>query len=273
MAKPKLNGVTAVIVAAGRGSRLSPHTDKTPKCMLAFAGRTLLEWQCAALRAAGVEDIGVVTGYLADRVVTTGLRKWHNPKWDSTNMVTSLLAARTALRSGNDIIICYGDIVIEPRLIETLLNTPDDIATVVDRNWLALWQARAEDPLADAESLSIDAVGHITDIGRKVDRVETIEAQYIGLTRLTVSGMGRFLDFHASLNDGDQCLEGRPVQQSYMTDILRGMIEAGMPIAAAAVAGGWIEFDTTADLELYTRLLQEGRLDKFFRLPGEATPW
>jgi NDP-sugar pyrophosphorylase family protein len=43
----------AVILSAGKGSRLLPLTEDRPKCLLEFSGRTLLEWQLDALRAGG----------------------------------------------------------------------------------------------------------------------------------------------------------------------------------------------------------------------------
>ena len=62
----------AVILSAGKGSRLYPHTEDKPKCLLPLAGRTLLEWQLDALYAAGVEEMTIVTGFhhqLVDDVV------------------------------------------------------------------------------------------------------------------------------------------------------------------------------------------------------------
>ncbi|MCL6594450.1 MAG: NTP transferase domain-containing protein, partial [Alicyclobacillus sp.] len=44
----------AVILAAGRSSRLRPLTDDSPKCLLPMGPRTILDWQLAALAAVGV---------------------------------------------------------------------------------------------------------------------------------------------------------------------------------------------------------------------------
>jgi MurNAc alpha-1-phosphate uridylyltransferase len=58
---------TALILAAGRGERLRPHTDHTPKPLLPVRGRPLIEWHLQALAAAGVREVVVNTAWLEDR--------------------------------------------------------------------------------------------------------------------------------------------------------------------------------------------------------------
>ena len=52
-----------IILAAGRGSRLNKLTSNKPKCLNLVAGKPMLEWQIAALKAGGLEEIIIVTGY------------------------------------------------------------------------------------------------------------------------------------------------------------------------------------------------------------------
>jgi NDP-sugar pyrophosphorylase family protein len=59
---------TAVLLCAGRGARLAPLTDVTPKALVPVGGRPLLDHQLEELRAAGVHDLVVVTGHLGDRI-------------------------------------------------------------------------------------------------------------------------------------------------------------------------------------------------------------
>lgn len=54
----------ALILAAGRGDRLRPLTDATPKPLLAAGGRRLIEWQLDALARAGIRDVVVNTAHL-----------------------------------------------------------------------------------------------------------------------------------------------------------------------------------------------------------------
>ena len=58
----------AVILAAGKGTRLWPLTENTPKPLLPVAGRPLLEWMILRVREAGVRDILLVTNYLEDQI-------------------------------------------------------------------------------------------------------------------------------------------------------------------------------------------------------------
>ncbi|MGE0626009.1 MAG: NDP-sugar synthase [Pseudomonadales bacterium] len=58
----------AMILAAGRGERLRPHTDTIPKPMLAVHGRPLLEHQIGWLRAAGITELVINLHHLGDRI-------------------------------------------------------------------------------------------------------------------------------------------------------------------------------------------------------------
>ena len=58
----------AMILAAGRGARLSPLTDTTPKPLLKVAGKTLLDWQLDKLRRAGFNDFVINLGYLGEQI-------------------------------------------------------------------------------------------------------------------------------------------------------------------------------------------------------------
>ena len=57
---------TAIILAAGSGSRLLPHTAHAPKCLTPIAGQPILRYQIAALRQCAISDIVIVIGYKGD---------------------------------------------------------------------------------------------------------------------------------------------------------------------------------------------------------------
>lgn len=60
---------TAMILAAGRGERLRPLTDTTPKPLLRAGGKPLIVWQIEALARAGYRTLVINAAYLADRLV------------------------------------------------------------------------------------------------------------------------------------------------------------------------------------------------------------
>jgi len=87
----------AIILCAGRGSRLEPYTSDKPKCALEFLGTKLLDWQSISLNHNGVEEIEVVTGYARENLKLGHRKTWVNKAWSKTNMVYSLLSARESL--------------------------------------------------------------------------------------------------------------------------------------------------------------------------------
>ena len=61
---PPAANLTALILAAGRGQRMRPLTDHTPKPLLPVAGRPMIEWHLRALAAAGVRRVVINTAWL-----------------------------------------------------------------------------------------------------------------------------------------------------------------------------------------------------------------
>lgn len=59
----------AMILAAGRGERMRPLTDRTPKPLLQVRGKPLIEWHIEALARAGIEDIVINTAWLEEQIV------------------------------------------------------------------------------------------------------------------------------------------------------------------------------------------------------------
>ena len=56
----------ALILAAGLGTRLMPLTKNQPKCMVEYQGKKIIDYEIEALWEAGIHEIAVVGGYLAE---------------------------------------------------------------------------------------------------------------------------------------------------------------------------------------------------------------
>src|SRR5689334_9637993 len=69
--KPAPSPVRAMILAAGRGERMRPLTDTTPKPLLEVRGKPLLEWHLVGLARAGVREVVINTAWLESRIVDT----------------------------------------------------------------------------------------------------------------------------------------------------------------------------------------------------------
>ena len=229
----------AIILAAGRGSRMKNLTDEIPKCMLEFRGKPLIEWQLASLRSAGINEIGIVTGYKKEITESFGLSCFHNEKWSETNMLYSLYQARDWLLS-DDCIVTYSDIFYTENSIVPLLNTQADISITYDPNWLDQWSKRFADPLEDAETFNQEN-GWLTDIGRKPKSLDEIKGQYMGILQFSPKGWGQVEDFLAHLPEGFDRLD--------MTSLLSKLIERSVPIRTIATSDEWYEFDSMNDLE------------------------
>jgi len=237
--------VKAIVLCAGQGARLRPLTDDRPKCMVAYKGVPLIDRILGSLRAAGIADLVVVKGYKAEALAPGGVRSFVNASWEQGNMVSTLFSVEHELEG--DVVISYSDIAYGPAIVRALLASPGDVAITVDDAWRALWSRRMPDPLADAETLLIDASGAVREIGHKPRGYEDIHAQYMGLIKLSARGARMLRDLYAGL-DRSASYDGQPFARMYMTSLLQRAIDAGLEVRAARVHGGWIEIDTPSDL-------------------------
>ena len=93
----------AVILAAGRGSRLGALTAERPKALLEVAGRSLLERQLDSLRAARIAPVYILTGFAREAFaghLGGETVEIHNARWAGTNNLVTLAAAGDALNDG-----------------------------------------------------------------------------------------------------------------------------------------------------------------------------
>src|SRR5450830_115957 len=140
-----------IILAAGQGTRLRPYTNDRPKCMVELLGKPLLHRQLEVLRAAGINDVALVGGYCAEGLHAEGVEVVLNPRYAQTNMVATLFCAEALMVPGQDLLIAYGDIIYEPRVLEAVLQGDAQLSVAIDRQWRRFWEIRIENPLADAE--------------------------------------------------------------------------------------------------------------------------
>jgi L-glutamine-phosphate cytidylyltransferase len=243
----------AVILAAGRGSRMRRFGDDRPKCLVELAGKPLIERQIAALRRGVVDEIGVVRGYRADMIDFPGLTYFTNARWAETNMVMSLVSAATWLRS-EPVIVSYADIFYRSELVRGLADAPGQLVISYDRAWLSLWTRRFADPLSDAETFRIDAAGQLLEIGGKTTRIEDIERQYMGLLKLTPPAW-------RAIEELLNLLDPPTRDRLDMTGLLRRLLAGkGVPISAFGTDGQWGKIDSPEDVALYRNMVREGEL-------------
>lgn len=222
---------------------------------------SLLERQRAVLNKAGLKDITVVAGYRADQIERRGFATRLNHRFASTNMVASLFCAEDLFDGSSDVIVSYGDIVFEPRVIGALLRSEEDFTVAVDKGWHAYWSLRQEDPLQDAETMKIRD-GYIMELGRKPRSLADIEAQYMGLFRIRAKLLPMLRDFYHSL-PRREIYDGKDFDNMFMTTLLQQLIDSGWKLAPALVNNGWLEVDSVSDLELYEKMAAAGTLKPF----------
>jgi L-glutamine-phosphate cytidylyltransferase len=245
--------IRAVILAAGRGSRLRHLGGGRPKCLVELEGKPLIERQIAALRRGGVDEIGIVRGYRGEMINFPGLSYFANERWAETNMVVSLAAARPWLREG-PVIVSYGDIFYRSELVRGLAGAAGQLVITYDRAWRRLWTRRFTEPLTDAETFRTDAEGQLLEIGGKTTRIEEIQGQYMGLFKFTPPAWEVVETLLSTLDEATR-------NRLDVTGLLRRLLaDSSLLIGTFGTDGQWGEIDNPEDVALYQDMVREGEL-------------
>jgi len=171
----------AIILAAGRGGRLSEITGERPKCLAKVGGATLLDRQLDALRSCGIARIAVVTGYRAmdvRRVCGSAVDYVHNPQFAETNSLYSLWLARELLRDGFLVLNC--DVLFHHQMLLDLVTSQYEDALLVSPSC-------DEATYSDEEMKVRVRGGRIVDISKTIDPHEA-DGENVGIAKFGVDG-------------------------------------------------------------------------------------
>lgn len=240
----------AIIIGAGRGSRLMPTTADTPKCFAEVAERRLLDWAVDAFRQNGVDDIAFIGGYRIETVQEAypELTYRHNTDWPNNNILASLLYAEDLM--DEPFMCCYSDILFTPRIVADVMNSDADIALGVDDDWLVRYEHRTEHPSDDAEKVTVEN-GAVTRVHREIPE-EHAHGEFIGLAKFSAAGAAALKQHYHQRREefaGRPFREAKVFEKAYFIHLLQDMIEAGERMEHVDTPGGYIEVDTQQDFE------------------------
>ncbi len=237
----------AIILAAGRGSRMGKLTADRPKCLIEVSGKSLLNRQINALQSGGIRQIAIVTGYKYRLLYSYHFKKFYNSRWAETNIVASLACA-TEWLSHEPCIVSYSDIFYDSNAVRSLINCSDSLAITYDPNWLEHWEKRFENPLVDAETFKLNPDNTISAIGEKPEVLDEIEGQFMGLIRIEPQGWLVIEEILSRLTSTER-------DEIQMTTVLNLVIQQGsLGVHAKPYTGEWGEIDSEKDLQLYQSL-------------------
>lgn len=235
----------AIILSAGRGSRLLPLTAELPKCLISFSGKTLLAWQIEALAAEGVTEFHVVTGFMTEKVeeelarlarpgITINVR--FNPFYNVADNLGSCWIARDAMES--DFLILNGDTLVSRELVARVQRPSSwPICVTVD-----------EKPAYDSDDMKVHREnGRLLAIGKTLSAEES-NAESIGFLAFRGEGATLFRDAVDSIMRKPAGVE------NWYLRVIHMLADTGK-VGTALIHGlDWAEVDYLTDIEIATEL-------------------
>ena len=235
----------AIILAAGRGSRLLPLTTDLPKCLLPIGNTTVLGMQLDTLFANGVKTATVITGFNAHMVEAEirarksgpKVKTLFNPFFQVADNLASCWMARKSMK--RDFLLINGDTLFTPELLQTILAAPkSDIAVTIDQKGYY-----------DGDDMKVTLDGtRLTQIGKTLPLTET-HGESIGMLRFMNEGSKIF---RGELN---RLMRTRDGTKSWFLSAIHGLAQSGQHINTINIKGAdWSELDTPEDYEVCRQL-------------------
>jgi len=231
----------AIILSAGQGKRLLPHTADRPKCLIEFQGRAVIEHQIDNLIAAGFEHISVVVGYAAADVeqrlserygdAPVEIEPVFNPFFELADNLASCWMAREAMRE--DFLVLNGDTLFELPVLERLLASPSrPITLAIDRK-----------NAYDADDMKVILEGErLVRVGKKLD-LQVVNGESIGM--MTFRGEGSALFYNAL----ERIMRTPEALSRWYLSVIDELAATGQVFTQSIEGLGWAELDFPHDLE------------------------
>jgi choline kinase len=228
-----MENTRAIILAAGKGTRMASYSNKSPKSLLELKGEPLLTRQMRSMSEAGVKDFIIVGGYMFDRLREFVGKCGHevkllfNPFYAITNSIASLWFARQYLEG--DVFITNADTYFAKDIYRKLMANTNHYVFGVDEGKKNDMDYRVT--LADAEVL---------DMGKDIPDDEAM-AEYIGMALIRREGTQLFRDLLERVVASDN-------YNLWWEDLFVELMAKGHKISYADVTGDlWFEIDEVKD--------------------------
>lgn len=230
----------AIIMAAGKGSRLGEMVYDRPKSFAEINGKKLIDINIQMLRAHGIHDISIVTGHHGEMFEKMygdqpDIRLIYNPFYSFTNVIGSFYMGMHVL--GDDFIYMHADTICDPTILEELMQAKGQIVLPVD-----------EKP-CDEEAMKVKVVnGQIRYISKKLDAT-TCDGEFIGIAKLRA-------DIIPVLKEKATLLLRQECFSEYFEAALQKLIDEEKVSVQKIATGGrfWAEIDFPED---YQRAVKE----------------
>lgn len=225
----------AVILAAGRGTRMPEITKDKPKCLIELSGKTILGRQIDILSKNSIEKIYVVVGYKAEeirnRITNVGnVEIIENKDYATTDNIYSLYLTNDKLKN-EEFILLNGDAVFEENIIKKLISKKGFDLAPIDSGYY------------DLEELKIrEKNGIIVEILPKTASKETSDGSTIGIFKFSCDGSKILFDELEKL-----VVEG--VKNKWFEHALNNIFQKIEMHKIDINGSKWIEIDDIGDIK------------------------
>ncbi len=243
--------INAIILAAGKGSRLVESTFGSPKPLIDINGTSLIQRQINLLKKNDIEKIFIVRGYKLDEFQLKNVTYVDDIKFNEHDQLGSLIEGSNHI--DGDVLIIFGDILFDEKIIRQMIMSKEDISVAVDLDWQKSYESRHDNPIELAGKVLIKN-NHIFEFSEQLpcEKDGFDIAEFLGIIKIknNVTKKIRELLKELSKNHQGKFHDANSFQHAKLTDFLQELINLKIKISPVYINGNWCEIDTPMDLEI-----------------------
>tara|TARA_Y100000310_G_scaffold39193_1_gene36799 strand:+ start:2146 stop:2892 length:747 start_codon:yes stop_codon:yes gene_type:complete len=239
----------AIILSAGYGSRLGDLTKESPKSLVDVNGKSIIQRQIETFRSNGIKEIIVIIGPNRDKFQLNDIEYVIDKNFHEHEQLGSLMTAKEYFQ--NDVIISFGDIIIDNNIIKQIIESTYDIGVAVDLKWEKNYENRTQHPKSEAD-LALIKSNKLTKIKKNLNLIENHQlGEFLGIMKLSDIGSKKFVDVFERLNSlhKGKFHDAPSFKKAYLTDMIDELIQTNEVVNPIFINGVWFEIDTIEDLE------------------------
>ncbi|HDI12162.1 MAG TPA: phosphocholine cytidylyltransferase family protein [Candidatus Bathyarchaeota archaeon] len=239
--------IRAVILAAGRGKRISTCMNEKPKPLIPIFGKPLIEYPLMALKENGVKKCIVIVGYKAEKIreyLGSGekyeieIEYAYNPQYDDGNAV-SLYYAKNFLERNEPFLVLMADHIVDPEIVGKALGCIENKPLIcVD------YSPKYPPQLKDATKVLVNDECCVQDIGKVLTKWNAIDTGVFVLDERIFKAIEKVREEASATATLSECI--------------KRMISEGVKLRTCDVSGlFWLDIDLPEDLEFAEKILAE----------------
>jgi choline kinase len=239
----------AIILAAGKGSRIKEFSKKKPKCFLKIKNIPIIKRQIDFLSQIGINNIIIVVGHLSNSFKYKNIKYVENKVYRNTEQLYSFFLTKKYL-TNEDTIILFSDIIYDFDILKKIVQTKNEnISIMIQKKWKEKYKNRFDHPKSQADKVFINEKGYVKKISKNLPEKHT-NGEFLGILKIPKNSIKTIKIYLDLLKKNEN------IKRYQFHNYLNFLIKNRVQIKSCNTIKKFMEIDTLNDYKIAKTLFE-----------------